>query len=99
MTEFIAQTLKPFRKKIDTLDDQLVDLLVEREKIIREVADIKAENNIAPVLQDRVDEVRERNVTRGVKKGADENYMREIYTKIIELSCELEEQIAQKQEL
>jgi chorismate mutase len=94
MTDFIAQTLKPFRKKIDDLDDQLVDLLVEREKIIREVAVVKAQKNIAPVLQERIDEVRERNVARGIQQGADENYIREIYTKIIQLSCALEETIA-----
>lgn len=91
------EILKPYREKIDALDDKLVDLLVEREQIIREVAALKAENNIPAVLKDRVDEVRERAVARAVSKGADENYIREIYTKIIGLSCEMEEDIAKKQ--
>ena len=86
--------LKPYRVKIDSLDDQLVDLLVEREKIIREVADLKIENNIPAVLQDRVDEVRERCIARALAKGADEDYIRAIYTKIIQLSCDMEEHIA-----
>ena len=88
--------LEPYRAKIDSLDDQLVDLLVEREQIIREVADLKAANDIPAVLQDRVDEVRERAVARAVAKGADENYIRAIYEKIIQLSCDMEEDVAQK---
>ncbi len=92
----ILEKLKPYRRKIDSLDDKLVDLLVERENIIREVSDLKALNNIPAVLQDRVDEVRERCVARAVSKGADENITREIYKKIISLSCDLEESIAQK---
>lgn len=90
------EILKPYRIKIDSLDDQLVDLLIEREKIIREVAALKAKNNIPSVLQDRVDEVRERCVSRAVEKGMDGNYVREIYTKMISLSCDLEEDIAAK---
>lgn len=90
------EILKPYRKKIDSLDDQLVDLLVEREAIIREVAQLKAANNIPAVLQDRVDEVRERAIARAVSKGADENYIRDIYTKIIKLSCDMEEHIAKE---
>lgn len=92
------EILKPYREKIDSLDDQLVDLLVERAQIIREVAHLKMENNIPAVLQDRVDEVRERAVARAVAKGADEKYMQEIYTKIIQLSCDMEEEIASQKE-
>lgn len=90
----VMEILKPYRQKIDDLDDRIVDLLAEREQIIREVADLKAANNIPAVLQDRVDEVRERCVARAVEKGADEHYAREIYTKIIQLSCDMEEEIA-----
>lgn len=83
--------LEPYRVKIDSLDDQIVDLLVAREKIIAEVAELKAKNNIPAILQDRVDEVRERNVARAVTKGGSADYMREIYKKIIQLSCDIEE--------
>ncbi len=87
------QILKPYRKKIDSLDDQIVDLLIEREKIIQEVAVLKKAENIPPVLQDRVDEVRERNVARATSKGGSPDYMREIYKKIIQLSCDIEQAV------
>jgi len=93
MDENTFNKLKPYRIKIDSLDEKLVDLLVEREQIIREVADLKAQHNIPAVLQDRVDEVRENAVALGVKKGADEHYIREIYKTIISLSCDMEESI------
>lgn len=90
------EILKPYRLKIDSLDDQIVDLLVAREDIIREVANLKAEENIPAVLQDRVDEVRERCIARATEKGADPDLIRELYTRIIDFSCNLEEEIAIK---
>ncbi len=84
------EILKPYRKKIDSLDDQIVDLLVERESVIREVAHLKSEKGIPAVLQDRVDEVRERCVDRAMQKGGDADFMRELYARVIEFSCNLE---------
>lgn len=91
MTDEFDPILKPYRAKINSLDEKIVALLVEREQIINEVAALKSRKNIPPVLQDRVDEVRENAVAMAVQKGGDENYMREIYRKIIELSCAIEE--------
>ena len=92
------EILKPYRAKIDSLDDQIVDLLVAREAIIREVADLKASEKIPAVLQDRVDEVRERCVARAVEKGADPDLVRDLYTQIIDFSCNLEEVIIKKRQ-
>jgi len=91
MNKDYTKYLKPFREKIDRIDDQIVDLLVEREKIIHEVAVLKKKEGIPPVLPERVDEVRERNVERAVSQGGDAEMMRSIYANIIKLSCEIEE--------
>jgi chorismate mutase len=91
MTDEFDPILKPYRAKIDSLDEKIVKLLVEREHVINEVAKIKFRENIPPVLPARVEEVRENAVAMAKNIGGDENYMREIYTKIIELSCEIEE--------
>ncbi|HPD82225.1 MAG: chorismate mutase [Alphaproteobacteria bacterium] len=93
MTDKTAEILKPYREKIDSLDRELIDLLVRREKIIHEVAKIKHENNIPAVLQSRVDEVRENAVKHALEKGGDAHYMREIYKTIIQLSCDIEDNI------
>lgn len=87
----MMEILKPYREKIDALDQKIVDLLVQREKIIHEVANVKRKNNIEAVLPDRVNEVRENAVQLAVSKGGEAHYMREIYKTIIQLSCDIEE--------
>ena len=92
----VATILKPYRLKIDDLDDQIIDLLGARLAVIEEVSVIKAEQGIEPVLQERVDEVRNRCVQKGVAQGYDAKMMYDLYTLIIDYSCQLEEKVAQK---
>ena len=89
----MMEILKPYRKRIDDLDDQIVDLLCARELIIREVAELKSAENIPAYLNDRIDEVRERAAKRAGENGTDENLVRELYRQIIEYSCQLEEKL------
>lgn len=93
ITEDIAEIMKPYRKRIDDLDDQIIDLLAERTGVIREVGRLKHEKNIPSVIQSRVDEVRERAVLRAAKKGLDENLIRQFYASLIDYSCNLEDEI------
>ncbi len=88
--------LKPYRDAIDDLDDRIIDLLVERLKIIEEVGHFKADNGIDAVLQDRVDEVRERCARRAEEQGLDPDLVRDLYNKLIEYSCELEDDIIRR---
>jgi chorismate mutase len=87
------EILKPYRNRIDALDDKIVDLLVERVGIIREVAQLKFDNDIPAVLQDRVDAVRERAASRAAAKGIDADLVRQLYARLIEYSCNLEDTI------
>jgi chorismate mutase len=87
------EILKPYRKRIDDLDDRIIDLLAERIDVIREVAALKTELGIPAVLQDRVDEVRERCIARGVEKGLDADFVRDLYVRIISYSCDLEDSL------
>jgi chorismate mutase len=93
--EKTMEVLKPYRARIDALDDKIVDLLVERAGIIREVGHLKFRERIEPVLQDRVDQVRERNADRAAAKGLDPELLRSLYRIIIKFSCDLEESIRQ----
>lgn len=87
------EALKPYRAKIDALDDAIVDLLAERFSVVLDVAHIKAEQNIPVVIEDRVNEVRERCAARAAEKGMDEELTRRLYTLIIDYSCDLEEKV------
>lgn len=91
----VAKTLKPYREKIDALDVQIVTLLRDRYSIIEEVGHLKAQKNIPPILQDRVDEVRENAATLADELGLDTEFIRSLYAQLIAHSCELEEKIRQ----
>lgn len=91
------EVLKPYRARIDALDDQIIDLLAERIGIIHEVAAVKAEGGIPPILQDRVDEVLDRTSARAATKNMDPALARALYQYLVDYACNLEaELIAQK---
>jgi len=92
MTVKEIKELTPFRDKIDTLDDQIIDLLGQRLDIIHDVCVIKQENGIEPILQDRVDQVRERAVERALKLGYDADFIRDLYQRLIDYSCRVEQE-------
>lgn len=87
------EILKPYRKRIDDLDDRIIDLLVERTAVIREVGHLKFREGIPAVLQDRVDEVRERAAARAEAKGLNPDMIRRFYAELIQFSCDLEDTI------
>lgn len=87
------EILKPYRQRINDLDDQIIDLLVKRTQVIREVGQLKYDNDIPAVLQDRVDEVRERAAARAEEQGLDPEIVRTLYRLLIDYSCNLEDEI------
>lgn len=89
----VKEIMKPYRLRIDDLDDQIIELLVQRTGVIREVGHLKHEKNIPSVIQSRVDEVRERNAKHAAEKGLDADLIRDIYARLIDYSCNLEDEI------
>lgn len=86
-----AELMKPFRDRINALDDKIVDLLVERYQIIREVGVFKEKHNIPTVVEDRVKEVINRV---GDRAGEDnEDFVCEIYALIIAIAHDLEDEV------
>lgn len=90
------EVLKESRAKIDALDDQIVDLLVQRMDIVREVGIIKSKANLAAIQPDRVIEVRERCAQRAATKGLNPGMVRKIYGVIIDEAHEIEQAILSK---
>lgn len=93
MDDDIKEIMKPYRQRIDDLDDRIIALLAERTGIIREVGYLKHEKGIPSVIQHRVDEVRERNAAHAAEKGMDAEIVRQIYALLIDYSCNLEDEI------
>lgn len=87
------EILKPYRRRIDSLDDRIIELLAERFAVVREVGNLKFREQIPSVLRDRIDEVLERVAAQAAEKGISPDLVRQIYALLIEHSCDLEDQI------
>lgn len=86
-----SELMKPFRERINSLDDQIVDLLVERYKIIREVGAFKEANKIPTVVEERVKEVINRV---GDRAGDDfEDIVCEVYALMIAIAHDVEDEV------
>ena len=83
--------LQPYRERIDTLDDQIVDLLVRRFAVIREVAELKAARGIPSVLPARVTEVLDRNAAAAEAKGLDPDVVRQVFAYLIKHAHDIED--------
>ena len=90
--------LAPYRAKIDALDAQIVALLGERFGVIRDVAKLKAEHGIAPILPDRVEQVVQHAREKAEKAGLDPKLAEQIYRIIIDTACKQEEEYARAQQ-
>jgi chorismate mutase-like protein len=85
--------MAPYRARIDALDRQIIELLRQRYAVINEVGHLKAREGLAPVLQDRVDEVRENAARLAAEAGLDAHFIRDLYAQLIAHSCATEENI------
>ena len=85
------EVLKPYRVRINVIDEQILQLLRRRYDVIEDVAKIKARENIPAVIHERIEEVREKAANLAAEKGLDADFIRKIYSQLIDHSCALEE--------
>ena len=90
--------MAPYRARIDALDAQIVALLGQRFGIISEVAKLKAERGIAPIVPARIEEVVAHARARAQQAGVDPNLVEKIYRIIIDTACQQEEEYARAQQ-
>lgn len=85
--------LKIFREKIDIIDDKIINLLVERFKIIEDVSELKKNNDIEVIQESRISEIIEKAKNKALKNEIDPVIFQKIYLNIIDLACDLEKKI------
>ena|SRR5258708_404965 len=90
-------TLQNNRKKIDRIDKQLIELIGEREKIVKEIGIYKAKNNIAPLQAARFQEVLNQAIAAGEKEGLSAEFVTELLNAIHKESLRIEEGIKKNQ--
>jgi chorismate mutase len=85
--------LEPFRRRLDTIDDEIARLLGERFDICREVALYKSANRIPMMQPDRVDEVRARYLARGAEAGLPAEFSGDLFDLLIAATCKEEDEL------
>lgn len=83
--------LSDIRQEIDSIDDQIVDLLARRFALAPQVIAYKKANGIPVVIQERIDEVINRNVERAKGTAVPPELVAELYRQIIDAYCAMEE--------
>lgn len=85
--------LHEFRKKIDTLDTQLLILLNNRLAIVREVGKFKKEKGLAPLDAARWNQVLEKGLAQAESLGLKRDFVKKILDTIHEEALQIESTI------
>jgi chorismate mutase len=90
--EFTAKMTK-LRANIDVLDANLLDLLGKRMKVADEIGQVKKENNVAILQNNRWNEIQEKMIAEGAKKGLTEEFIVKLFKNIHQESIGHQEKI------
>ena len=82
-----------FRTQIDTIDNQIIELLAKRFEIVRQVGHYKKEHHLPPLQLGRWEEVLEDKIQKAKKYNIDQNCIVDIWNRIHESALEIEENI------
>lgn len=87
------QKMTKLRANIDVLDANLLDLLGKRMKVADEIGQVKKENNVAVLQNNRWNEIQAKMVAEGAKKGLTEEFIIKLFRGIHQESIEHQEKI------
>jgi chorismate mutase len=88
------QDLDASRVKIDSLDNQLMKILGEREAIVKAIGIYKAKNHIQPLQAARFQQVLDKSIAAGSKEGLSAEFITELMNAIHKESLRIEGDIA-----
>jgi chorismate mutase len=90
MTVNTKQDLDAGRVKIDSLDNQLMKILGERERIAEAIGVYKAKNHIPPLAEARFKDVLNKSIEAGKKEGLSAEFITELMNAIHRESLRIE---------
>ena len=82
-----------YRAALNTIDEQIIMLLGQRYAICRDVANHKIEHGIPVMQHDRVSEVKDRCADLAVGQQVNPEFVRQLYSLIIDEACRIEKSI------
>jgi monofunctional chorismate mutase len=89
----VAQNLESIRKKIDKVDDEIVNLLGKRKDLVKEVAEIKKSLDKKIFDKSREQQLIEKLRQKAREKNIDEGFICSLYRVILKNSKEEQEKI------
>ena len=81
------------RKKIDSLDKQLIEILGARQRAVKEIGIYKAKHNIPPLQAARFQEVMKKSIEAGEKEGLSAEFITKLLNAIHDESLRIEESL------
>lgn len=88
--EQINADLSVSRKKIDSLDKLLIQVLGSRQRVVREVGIYKKKNNVPPLQPARFKQVLDKAIAAGAKEGLSAQFITQMMNAIHDESLRLE---------
>jgi chorismate mutase len=92
-TDEFANKMTKLRANIDVLDANLLDLLGKRMKVADEIGQVKKDNNVAVLQNNRWNEIQEKMIAEGAKKGLTEEFIVRLFKDIHQESIGHQEKI------
>ncbi len=91
------QTLEELRETIDEIDEQVVSLLGKRQKVVKQVTEIKKARNLPVYHPSREEDLISKRRSQALSAGLDPNFIEEAYRLILRQSrVEQTQRIGQK---
>ena len=87
------EELNDHRRKIDTLDEQMLRLLEKRLTIVKEIANLKTRENLPIRDTKRETAILDSIAIKAEKLGLDPKIAKQFFRSIIELSVEVEQKL------
>ena len=87
------RSLAEIRAEIDAIDDDIIALLARRLALVPDVVAYKLQNGLPTIIQERIDEVLNRNADKAEQLGLNPAAARAIYERIIQTMCEAEDRL------
>jgi chorismate mutase len=92
-TPDFEQKMTKLRANIDVLDANLLELLGKRMKVADEIGQVKKDNNVAVLQNNRWNEIQEKMVAEGSKKGLTEEFIVKLFKEIHQESIGHQEKV------
>ena len=82
--------IKDLRSKINEIDKKLLDLIIERLQVVREIGREKSEKGIGIIDKNREQEIFKKLIGQAEKQEIDPEIIRKIWKMLMRLSYEIE---------